>query len=57
MDDAWVSVSSDGVVVNGGVRRLTMHDATYSGEESLPFVIDQGAYRSCSDLVFLAGPS
>jgi len=57
MDDAWVSVSSDGVVVNGGVCRLTMHDAIYSGEESLPFVIDQRKYRSCSDLVFLAGSS
>ena len=36
MDDVWGSVSSDGVVVNGGVCRLTRHDAIYSGEASLP---------------------
>ncbi len=36
MDDTWGSVSSDGVVVNGGVCRLTRHDAIYLGEASLP---------------------
>ena len=36
MDDAWGSVSSDGVVFNGGVRWLTRHDTIYSGEASLP---------------------
>ena len=36
MDDVWGSVSSNGVVVNGGVCQLTKHDAIYSCEASLP---------------------